>query len=39
VGGRKNEESLIVKIQVKLKREDRKERQETEWVGGRMEKA
>jgi hypothetical protein len=33
VGGR-----VVVIIHVKIKKEERKERQEREWVGGRMEK-
>jgi hypothetical protein len=32
-------ERLVVRVQVKIKREGRKERREREWKGGRVEKA
>ncbi len=39
MGGRQNGEVVVVRVQVKRRREERKERLEKEWVGGRMEKA
>ena len=38
VGGRKNGKSVVVRVQVKRRREERKERREREWVGVGMEK-
>ncbi len=32
-------QSVVVRVQVKRKREERKERRERDWVGGRMEKS
>jgi hypothetical protein len=31
--------SVVVRVQEKRRREERKERRERDWVGGRMEKA
>jgi len=39
VGGSFNLESVVVRVQVKRRREERKERREKKWVAVRVEKA
>ncbi len=38
MGGRWNGESVVVRAQVKRRKEEKKEIQKREWVGGKMEK-